>query len=1175
VCQQEFGVTIQQGSLAMKLFRKRSASIVLLAICLPFSSLAQETTASVTGHVLDPAGAVVSGAKITAKMVTTGASYSTESDSTGLYRLPFLKPGPYEFTIEKPSFRGIVRTGIELTVAQKAVMDFTLEIGAVSQTVSVVGNAPLVQAESGDRNWTIGSQRLSAVTLRGMNSIETTWSAPGVTVTGSATKLRPFDTAGSQGENINGGQSGQNGQTSGNLVLVDGVSSNTHGVGIGFNPISDAVQEIAVQATMYDAQYGWSTGGVVNTITRSGTNEYHGDAYEYLQNTHLNANSWGNNRNGIPRIPWHINMYGGSVGGPIIKNKLLAFFAFQQIKQVQPDPFVTSIPTAAMAAGDFSHVFTSGGALQTIYDPLTTVCSGGSCVRQAFPGNVIPADRINPVAKSVLGYLPAPNAVGNARTGLGNLVNTGASRKFVDNFPEYNGRLDYNYSDGTQLSFRYSVNRLDETRGYHFSTISKLNQAETSGNSPFSRANTAFTFQATHTFNPTTTLEFRTGMDHFTSTSGSTISQGFNVSGLGFSPQFVTQASPWFPKFTWNGYEGAGSNPEGVTPSDLTYSTELVLAKTFNRHNIKAGFQNMEIAENVISPGYSAGYFNFSGNFTTADPLHQSGATGNSVADFLLGDAAGGFIQRQSDPALMEHLWSVFVQDDIHVSNRLTLNLGLRWDYLGPLSDRFNALTRGFCATCASPLQVPGMNLNGGLLFAGTRDTPRGIFDPHYNNFGPRVGFAYRLGDSTVLRGGYGMVYGQAMDNPGAAPGFSQTTSMLTSVQTGIPYNTLTNPFPQGVLSPVGSVGGLATSIGQGIAFADPQMNIPRTQQYSFEIQRRFGANWLVSAAYVGSRSARLPVNQQLNYLPLAALQQGAAALTASVPNPFLNVAANSPYRSLMQGTFLGAPTIQQQQLLLPYPQFGGITDLFTPVGWSKYNSLQLELIKRLSAGLDFSVAYTWEKTMQALSYLNPTDSQLAPVISPFDVPQQLKLSSVWYLPFGRGKHFGSSAGPLTERLLGGWSISATARLQQGMPINSPSGVAPTGHPASIASPTLNHWFNTCTRLANGTTTNCGADAQPAWMALQPFQLVGWSPYLNSVRRPGIDSLDLSVAKATTIKERYSLMFRADFINATNTPQWFNGPDTNAFSGTFGAIANYSTPSNDPRVIMLSLRFQF
>ncbi len=1164
---------------------KKIAGLAMVAALLPVLLLGQQNGATVTGHIYDPSGAPVAGAKITAQWVATGAVFNAASDATGLYQLPFLNPGQYTFTVEKQGFSQIVQSGVTLTVGQKAVVNFTLQLGSVAQSISVTANAPILQTESGDRNWTIGSARIEAIPLRGLNSIETTWFSPGVTVVASVQKLRPFDTSGSQSEAINGGQAGQNGQTSGNLVLVDGISSNTHAVGVGFNPISDTVQEINVQGTMYDAEYGWSTGGVVNTITKGGTNTWHGDAYEYIQNTIFNANTWGNNRNGVPRIPWHINMFGGSVGGPILHNKLFFLFAYQDIRQVQQDPFVTTVPTMAMRSGDFSQVLSSNGALQTIYDPLTTQCTSSGCTRQAFSGNIIPADRINPIAKAVLAFIPPPNATGNPITGVGNFVNTANSRKFVDLFPEYSGRLDYNYSDKTHMFFRYSINDLNETRSYKYSTTSGFNLADTSGNSPFSRANQDFTYQITHTFNPTTVLEFRTGMDRFTSTSGSSISNGFNPGSLGFSPTFVSEAIKYFPKFNWSGYEGAGSNPEGLTPFDLTYSNELVLAKTHDRHNMKFGLQMMWIGENVENPGYAAGEFSFSGSFTAANPLQLTSASGNSVADFLLGYPSpynglpAGIIQRLSSPAVSERLWSLFGQDDIHLSRKLTLNIGLRWDYLGPLSDRFNALTRGFCFTCASPLQVPGMNLQGGLEFAGVGGNPRGIFNPHYGNFGPRVGFAYQLQPNTVVRGGYGMLYGQAMDNPGAAPGFSQTTNMVYSVQLGLPNPdvSLANPFPTGILLPVGSSQGLVTNLGQGFSFADPDMNVPRVQQYSLEIQHQFKSNWLATVGYVGSRSSRLPVSRQINYLPISALNLGAAALTASVPNPFLNVPSTSPYASLLKGTFLANPTLQEQQLLVPYPQFqiNGITEMFLPIGKADYNSLQAELIKRLSAGLDFSVAYTWSKTMDDYQFLNPTDPAPSWFIDPFDVPQQVKLSAVWYLPFGPARHFASTVNPAVGRIIGGWSVSAQARAQQGMPMQFPNGAAPAGGPESISNQSINRWFNTCTLLPSGQTQNCLSGEKPAWTIRQPFQLETWSPYLNNVRKPGIDNLDLAVAKETQIKERYNLTFRADFINATNTTQWFNGPDININDRAFGRIADFTTPTNDARVIMLSLRFQF
>lgn len=1180
--------------------KSRLLGMVLIAVALPVAMVAQQNGASATGRVTDPSGAAVAGAKVTAKWVQTGAIFNAQSDATGLYQLPFLNPGQYQFTVQKQGFQQVVQSGITLTVGQKAVMNFKLQLGSVSQSVNVTANAPILQTESGDRNWTIGSARIAAIPLRGMNTIMTTWFSPGVSVTSSAQKLRPFDTSGSQNESINGGQTGNNNQTSGNLVLVDGISANTHALGVGFNAISDSVQEVNVQATMYDAEYGWSTGGVVNTITKGGTNTWHGDAYEYLQNTIFNANTWNNNFNGVPRIPWHINMFGGSVGGPVVHNKLFFFFAYQHIKQVQLDPFVTSVPTAAMRSGDFSHVFVPGNngqaVQQTIYDPLSTVCTSSGCTRTAFTNNIIPASDINPIAKAVMSYIPLPNAPGDPITGLNNFSNTPNSRKFLDNFPEYSGRLDFNYSDKTHMFFRYSINDLDETRSYKYSTISAFNLADTGTNSPFSRANQDFTYQITHTFDPTTVLEFRTGMDRFTSTSGSSISNGFDPGSLGFSSTFVSQAIKYFPKFNWtsacsgcpNNYEGAGSNPEGLTPFDLTYSNELVLAKTHDRHNMKFGLQMMWIGENVESPGYAAGNFTFNGSYTASTPLTLTANSGNPVADFLLGYPSSGYIQKLSSPAISERLWSLFGQDDIHVSPKLTLNLGLRWDYLGPLSDRFNALTRGFCVTCASPLQVAGLNLQGGLEFAGVGGNSRGIYNPRYSNFDPRVGFAYQLRPDTIIRGGYGMIYAQAMDNPGAAPGFSQTTNMVASVQEGFPNPAapLSNPFPTGILTPVGSSQGLVTNLGQGITFADPDMNIPRVQQYSLEVQHEFAANWMVSLGYVGSRTSRLPVRRQLNALPTSALNLingplGTSALTGSVPNPFLAVPPTSPYYSLLKGTFLAAPTLQAQQLMVPYPQFaasqdpnnGGVLEQFVPIGRSEFNSLQAELVKRLSVGLDFSLSYQWSKMMDQYQFLNAEAPAPSWVIDPYDIPQQVKLSAVWYLPLGPGQHFASSVGGAVGRIIGGWSVAAQARGQQGMPMAFPSGVAPTGNSPSLPNQSLSRWFNTCTQTPTG-LRDCQSGEKPAWQTTKPFQLTTWSPYLSSVRKPGIDDLELSIAKDTRIRERYSLKFRADFINATNTPQWFNGPNTSATSGSFGQVVP-AAPTNDPRVIMLSLRFQF
>jgi hypothetical protein len=1177
--------------------RTKVLALVALLMLLPLPLAAQRNSAAVTGHVYDPSGAPIPGATIKARQTSTGAISTTTSNAIGLYQFPFLNPGNYEFSVSKQGFKQYIQRGVTLTVAAQVTLDFKLQIGEVTQTVQVTGNAPLLQMNSGENSWTISSERISAIPVRNLNTIMSTWFAPGVTVSTGAKNLRPFDTAGSQGENIGGGISsqggfgGQPGQAggSGNLVLVDGVSANTHAVGVGYNPISDTVQEVHVQSTMYDAQYGWTTGGVINTITKGGTNTWHGHAYEYLQNTVLNAATWQENYTHQPKGAWHQNYYGGSVGGPIVRNKLLFFFAYQKIKQVQPDYFSTSVPTPAEKNGDFSDLRNTDGSLKVIYDPLTTSCSGGTCTRTPFAGNIIPPDRINPVAQAVLKYIPdpPPNA-GDPNTHLNNWFPTSKQRKFIDDFPEYDGRLDYNISDKTHMFFRYGWNSLAETRSYKYSFNGEpYNLAETSGNSPFGRQNDDFTLEVTHTFNPTTVLQVRTGLDRFRSISGSSISQGFNVSSLNFSQTFIAEASRWFPKFNWSDYEGAGSSPLGITPSDLTITNEAVLAKIYNRHNMKFGFQNMEVGENVEQPGFSAGNFSFNGAFTAADPNSAPSPTsGNSIADFLLGYPSSGFIQVNSAPALMMHLWSVFGQDDIRMTSRLTLTVGLRWDYQGPLTDRFNALTRGFCVTCASPIQVPGMtingvdypamNLHGGLEFAGVGDNPRGIQDPHYGNIGPRFSFAYRFRQSTVVRGGYGIIYAQAWQNPGAAPGFSQTTNILSPVQEGIPATLLTNPFPNGILAPSGSSFGLATAIGQGVSFTDPATNIPRTQQYSLSIQHQFRQNWLASVSYVGSYINRLPVTRNLNYLPLSALALGASVLNASVTNPLYQaqfVQANAPYYSLLKGTYLNSPTVKQQQLMVPYPQYpvNGVTENFIPIGKNKYNGLWMDLVKRMSHGLDFDVNFTWSKTMQAVNFLNPTDPAPVWFLSPYDSPEQLKFSGVWDLPFGPGRAFASSSNPFISRVVGGWSVSGVSRWQAGFPIPFPLGVAPTGASVKAAHQTLSHWFNTCI-----VGTKCLPGEDPAWVVLQPFQLIEWSPYLPNLRGPSSFQTDISAVKDTAIKERYKLEFRADFTNAFNHPDWaYTSVNNNASSGTFGQYAPFNNQTNNPRVIMLSLQLMF
>jgi hypothetical protein len=393
---------------------------------------------------------------------------------------------------------------------------------------------------------------------------------------------------------------------------------------------------------------------------------------------------------------------------------------------------------------------------------------------------------------------------------------------------------------------------------------------------------------------------------------------------------------------------------------------------------------------------------------------------------------------------------------------------------------------------------------------------------------------------------------------------------MVTSVQAGVPYNTLDNPFPGGVLQPVGSSLGLMTALGQSFTVADPAGGAPPfVHQFSFDIQRELPGDVVVSAAYVGSRSNRLPVTQQLNALPLNSLALGSTALSQSVANPFAG---------LIPGTALNAATVQRRQLLVPYPQFlvNGITEMFRPIGKSSYNAAQFLVAKRYSYGLMFNLAYTISKQIDQASYANPQDTRLERVIAAWDVPQNLQINLRYELPFGSGKPLGSSAPAVVRAVIGGWEVSTLTRLQKGMPLSltsTPNSVV-LGNPA-LSHPTLDRWFNTCTLLANGATRSCLAGETPVWAVRQPDTLQTWSSLLTSVRKPGIHNVDISVIKHNRLTERFDLLFRADFINAFNSPQFFSGPVTDVNSPNFGRIAGAMDQSNLPRFVQLSMKLQF
>jgi hypothetical protein len=700
-------------------------------------------------------------------------------------------------------------------------------------------------------------------------------------------------------------------------------------------------------------------------------------------------------------------------------------------------------------------------------------------------------------------------------------------------------------------------------------------------------------------------LEFRTGMNRYPSGGGDITVAATDAASLGFGPTFESEVGHYFPQMNISQMGGAGGTLPSYTAADV-WNHELVIAHTHGQHNLRLGFQRFDLANYVESPGNINGVFTFNGYFTDQNPSGATGPTGYALADFELGYFNSASINEPAYPEYWMHEDSLFVQDDYHLSRKLTVNMGLRWDYAGPVHDKYNRLLNGFCFSCPSPVgTIPGLGaLLGGPTYAGVGGAPSGTLNRKYDNFGPRVGFAYDLGHDTVLRGGWGVIYAQQFLNVGAAPGFAQTTTDVPVPGAAGIFNSslsFANPFPSGLVPIVGSEYGLASNIGKGITFVDPNVDIPRTQQYSLELQHQFGQNWMVSLAYVGSKSTRLNVNQNLDYLPLSDLPYtpsfqpnttapgggGSATysyLTTTVTNPF---SGNLPaqYASLGTGTYLASAKVAPSQLLLPYPQFSGITQDWVPIGKSHYNSMQFEVKKRMSMGLEFTGSFIWSKCLQALGFLNPQDSIPQQTYCQYDVPREVKVNFAYFAPFGPGKRFLNHTNGVVSRLVSGWDISATPMLQDGPPAPTPSGVMPIkGAAETTPSRTLTHWFNTCYLGLDGVTKHdCAGgtnpifvDSTPAWQQLQPDQLYEWSPYMHGVRYVGFHRLDASIKKDTTIKERYTLIFRADAIDAFNSSEWYGQMDTGSSDGNFGMVGPPGgSQGNDPRVIMLSLQLKF
>jgi outer membrane receptor protein involved in Fe transport len=1142
------------------------AGVVGLLFCATLLFGQGAALGTISGRVTDPSDAPIPGATVTVSNLATGAKYSAGTTADGFYNVRFLQPGDYKVEVAHQGFQKAVQPKVAVVAASNPTVNLKLVLGSVAEAVTVSDKVSLVEFENADRAGEIDLARTlyTPTVQRVVMSILP--SAPGIVVSGGDRGMTPSGNAGASGFMINGGQDRTN------EMILDGVPNRTsfEGYMYGIIPTQESTAEVKVITNAFSAEYGNTTGGIINVTTKSGTNEYHGELYTFFRNTSLNANHFERNRLAQPRTRLVYNTFGGIVTGRIFRDKLFGTFKYNQNKSNDVKSFSGYVPTQKERDGDFTSTFYLKSGVPTqiaIYDPFTTQQDPVTkkYFRTPMAGNVIPSSRISPVAKAFWKYIPLPNSSSGLVVKATNFISAG-EQKATKEYIEWMPRIDWNISERTKLMVRYIRTDYKEFPVEYYGTAAEVN-----GGYPFIRANHNAVIDLTHTLSPTSVLNFRIGMERYLTGQLELTRLEATPADLGFSSTFQSQATKAFPVFRMGGSNIGGSDtfmgggvPAGRYVPDQVNNMDLAWSKNLGKHNLKVGGQIRLERIYLMPGGNDAGAFNFGrGDTNGPDPDVQTIGAGDETASFLFGVGSGS-LDLNATTGRQVLYNALYVQDDIKLTPKLTMNLGLRWDRTGGLTDRYDAMTGTFDPNAASPLaaQVKAAagaqycpacaNLKGGLTFPGVGGQPRNVYSPGNKDFGPRIAVAYALNNKTAIRAGWGMFYGPIFYDPGQA-GFSQSTPWVTYDANRVPLNLLANPFPTGIIQPVGAKNGLATNIGSSVSYVDPNTRTPRGRQLSFEIQREVFWGLRASIAYVNNIVTRLPISQSLDSLTEQQFTQGASYLNTKYANPF---------SGLVPGFSLNQSTIANSGLIVPYPQFSGVTAMNVPIGWSRYDAMQIYIVKRMTQGISFSLAYTASKKMEKLGYQYPTDSFLEKRLSPLDFPQILVPNFAIELPFGKGHWLFPNAPGWADRIINGWQANGIIRIQSGKVVQMAANAIPTGaDPNAVpGGQRLDQWINPAAFVNN----------------TDPYRIRRWPMVLSSLRNPPIHRFDLGVVKKTRIAERFMFVIEAQATNAMNTPEWYDSLDgSTPTSSTFGQIGPVKGLTNYPRQIILSGKIMF
>jgi hypothetical protein len=1245
-------------------------SLFVLALTLPAVLLAQGYFGTISGILTDSSGALVQGARVTLLDEQKGFLFNATSDSSGRYLFASIPPGLYTVTAEMSGFEKTIRTHIKLNISENPTANLTLKVATATQEVKVEAQSQSIATEDAVTGQVVDRRFINDLPIIDRSVTELTYLAPGVT---------DMD---DQCHNCGGTNFVSNGSRGASAdILMDGASVTNFEPNGGitqavYTPSPEAVEEFKVQQTNFSAEYGFSGASILNMITRSGTNQFHGSVYDFVRNTITDANDWFNDRAGVPIPPVHRHDFGATFGGPLIKNRTFFFFDYEGLRASNMQTYQAGVPTAAERTGDFGELCTSqGGSFDStgmctsggapfnagqIWDPYSGVYNStdGGAVRSAIipynridlyvspgnpnlPSNLQPApgvagNLIDPVAQNVMSQFPAANIPGGSL--YDNWIASGATPTKNDQFDV---KIDHRFSEKNLLSGKYSQESSSNTPFDCFKTL-----IDPCGSGSNKSTAHIFALNDAYTLNPTLLLTTTFGI-----TRGALRIFAYNQSHgndplgtLGFPSYLKSNGFNGVPAMFMNdyfaaGFPNAGNDPYGnYKQGQTTGQLSFMLSKIKGRHELKFGFEGRLHQQNYIQTNAPLGYFQFNNVGSSVCPSVEASsqcsdgttAGGDSMASFMMGQLQGdgnSYYEIQFQPATENYQYAWFAQDNFKITSKLTVNAGLRYDVSKPRTDRFNR-ENWFDPNVTNPLNNGTISytdpltgnavtraLMGGEVFANSGTRTNYVTDWH--DIQPRIGFAFQFAPKMVMRGGYGIYYGQSRSGasgvvPYGGQGFNQYTTVIPTYNNdrATPWLHLSNPFPNGLIQPAGSSLGLLNDVGFGAngplrtAVAN---RTPYEQSWSLGLERQMPWNVVLDVEYLGKKGTHLPFSgsNQLNILgPWVEAYQGNTPQMNALNTLYTNPPGCDPTCNPFSGIITNpnstmSSSISGYQLELPFPEFtggsGGVATDVQMIGNSIYHGLQFTGRKAFSNGLEFLVNYTWSKAIDDsstgddnvtwlgsfTSLQNPNKPWLERSLSTFDIPSVLKFSYSYDFPIGRGKMFLGNMPRALDLLIGGWKTNGIWLISDGrpLPISVSNGGTPiptygSQRPNLVGVPKRNYGKD----WQDNFFLNPDVFQQPA-----PFTLGNMPRTISVVRSPMTFTSDLSVAKQfllSSAHEGINLELRLEAQNAFNhplfsmgTPGPYGDSTLNVGDPSFGVISRMSPIG--PRQMQLAVKISF